>query len=449
MNINEMKVFDCPCGQIHDTVMDHVDISLGAVGHIPAYLHEKGIQSVFVVADKHTYKAAGELLVQNLTNSSIDTDLYVIPGEGEVVPDERVVLGIMIAMKKDYDLIIGVGSGTINDMCKFVSWRLKMNYIICATAPSMDGYASVGAPLMINNLKTTLDCHVPMAIFADVDVLRRAPMNMIHAGLGDILGKYTCLTDWKLSHIINDEYYCQHIVDMVEGYIKKVVDTADQVNTRSPEAIAAIAAITEALIGTGIAMSFVGNSRPASGSEHHISHYWEMKYLMAGKTSALHGIQVEIGTVGIVHLYEELMKMDVDFDKAKAHAAAYDEALWEEKMKELYLVSAPGVIDLEKEVQKNGAEGHAARIAIIEEKWEEIRAMIKDALPTVDHVLGILQSLGAPYKPSQVGIDDKLVSDSIVVAKEVRNRYGLLQLLWDLGLEEEMGDNLAAFYHTI
>ncbi len=446
MNINEMKVFDCPCGMTHDTVMDHVDISLGAVRHIPAYLKEKGIHSVFVVADINTYKAAGHDLENALADGNICTDMYVIPDEGEVVPDERVVLGIMIAMKKDYDLIIGVGSGTINDMCKFISWRLKMDYIICATAPSMDGYASVGAPLMINNLKTTLDCHVPMAIFADVDVLRRAPMNMIHAGLGDILGKYTCLTDWKLSHIINDEYYCQHIVDIVEGYIKMVVETADQVKTRSPEAISAI---TEALVGTGIAMSFVGNSRPASGSEHHISHYWEMKYIMDGKTPALHGIQVEIGTVGIVHLYEELMKMDVDFEKARAHANAYDQAAWDEKMKELYLVSAPGVITLEQEVGKNSAEKHAKRIAIIEEKWDEIHAMVKEALPTIDHVLGILKSLGAPYKPSQVGIDDTLVSDSIVVAKEVRNRYGLLQLLWDLGIEEEMGKNLAEYYHTI
>lgn len=443
MDVNALKIFDCACGKVHDTNMELVEISQGAFTKVPEYLRSKGATSVYVVADQNTYKAAGAALEGILTEAGIGEDTYVIPATGDVVPDEKTIMGVILGMKKDYDLIIAVGSGTINDICKYISFRLNMDYMVCATAPSMDGFASIGSALMLNNLKTTVDCHVPKAIFADVDVLKEAPMDMITAGLGDILGKYTCLCDWKLSSIINGEYYCDAIVKMVQGYIKKVVETADQVKTRSPEAIAAI---TEALIGTGIAMSFVGNSRPASGSEHHISHYWEMKFLFEGRKPAFHGTKVAIGTVAIIRLYEMLMDKEIDFAKAKEVVAAYDEDQWAEKMTRLYGVSAPGVIALEKEVQKNSKEKHAERIQVIEEKWPEIKAMVQEALPDTSYIENILFKLGAPYNPEQVGVGSDMVADSIIVAKEVRNRYGLLQLLWDLGIAEEMGEKIADYF---
>ena len=83
-------------------------------------------------------------------------------------------------------------------MCKFISYKLSLNYGIAATAPSMDGFASVGAALITDNLKTTYDCHVPTAIFGDLDVLANAPLDMIKAGLGDIVGSITVWLTGKL-----------------------------------------------------------------------------------------------------------------------------------------------------------------------------------------------------------------------------------------------------------
>jgi glycerol-1-phosphate dehydrogenase [NAD(P)+] len=445
MNIKEMTIHNCACGKEHLTDMEHVDISQGAIKNIPDYLRSIDAKNVYVVADRNTYDAAGKQLEERLKTEGIEHDCYVIPDENEVVPNETTIVGILIGMKKKYDLIIAVGTGTINDICKFISSRMNMDYIICATAPSMDGFASIGAALMINNLKTTIDSHVPKAIFADIDVLKEAPMIMIQAGLGDIIGKYTCLCDWKLSSMINGEYYCEKIVSIVKQYINKVVETAPQVPSRSPEAIAAI---TEALVGTGIAMSFVGNSRPASGSEHHISHYWEMKFLFEHRTPALHGIKVGIGTVAILRLYEMLTEQEIDFESAKASIAAFDTEKWKEKIRESYGVSADGIIALEEAVQKNSKTAHAKRIQIIEEKWPDIIAMIKQELPSVAFVTSILEEIGAPTNPAQVGVEPSLVADSIVVAKEVRNRYGLLQLLWDLGISDEMGNRIAQYFQA-
>ena len=306
----------------------------------------------------------------------------------------------------------------------------------------MDGFASTGAPLITNHLKTTYTTHSPQAIIGDLDILCKAPMNMITAGLGDILGKYTCLTDWKISHIINEEYYCETIAQMVEVSIRKVVDNIGLVKTRDPKVIANI---MEALVLTGIAMSFVGNSRPASGSEHHISHFWEMKFLFEGRKPVLHGTKVGIGTVAVTYLYSVLKTQKIDFQKARLAAKNFDYKKWEKKIIETYSRAAPGVIELEKKVKKNSAETHAVRIANIEKNWPEI-VKVMDSLPPVSQIEQMLSGLDAPINPAQVGVDYQTVVDSILVAKEVRDRYTLLQLLWDLGIADEMAVKAADYF---
>lgn len=434
--------FFCSCGKNHKTDLDYVEISEGAIKKIPEYIKRNSYKKIFMVADRNTYKAAGEQVENEFKTANIEISKIVL-NEDEVVPNEETIMKIQLAMESNYDLILGVGTGTINDMCKYISYKLKIDYIIVATAPSMDGFASVGAALITNNLKTTYNAHVPTAIIADVDVLAKAPMNMITAGLGDILGKYTCLCDWKIANIVNKEYYCKEIVEMVEKSIKKVVESADKVMLRSKEAISSI---TEALIGTGIAMSFVGNSRPASGSEHHISHYWEMKFLFEERQPVLHGTKVGIGTVAVIKLYEMLLKEKIDFKNSRKVIEKYDPKAWEEKMIQSYGCAANGVIALEAKTNKNSKNLHEKRIKRIEEHWDEITKVIKDSLPNVKVIEDILLSLNAPINPKQVGVDYEMIKDSILVAKEVRDRYTLLQLLWDLGIADNMTEKIANYF---
>ena len=152
-------------------------------------------------------------------------------------------------------------------------------------------------PLIVDHMKTTYEAQVPYAILGDLAIIRNAPMNMIAAGVGDILGKYTCLCDWAVAHMLNGEYHCTAIEQLVRHSIATV--TAGIANAKNRDA-AAISSIMEALIYSGIAMSFAGNSRPASGSEHHLSHYWEMMYLFEGKKPVLHGTKVGIGTIAVL-----------------------------------------------------------------------------------------------------------------------------------------------------
>lgn len=435
------QTFSCSCGTSHSTALKDVEINTGAIRKIPFFMEKYGHKKAFIVCDRNTYNAGGHDVKKVLDDAGIANSIFVYSAE-ELVPDEAAVGDLIVNFDKDADLIIAVGTGTINDTCKYISYQMGLDYFAVATAPSMDGFASTGAPLITHHLKTTYNAHTPEVIIGDLDILCKAPMNMITAGLGDILGKYTCITDWKISRIINEEYYCDTIVKMVEVSIQKVVDNVDLVKTRDPKVIANI---MEALILTGIAMSFVGNSRPASGSEHHISHFWEMKFLFEGRTPVLHGTKVGIGTVAIVYLYNAVKTKEIDFEKAKLTAKNFDYNKWEKMIRDTYNSAAPGVIELEKKVKKNSAETHAVRIARIEKYWPEL-VRVMYSLPPVTKIEGMLSELGAPINPAQVGVDYQTVVDSIIVAKEVRDRYSLLQLLWDLGIVDEMAVKVADYF---
>ena len=224
---------------------------------------------------------------------------------------------LTINMPKDCDLVVAVGTGAINDMTRYFSFKLDRPFYTVATAAPMDGFASSIAAIQVDHLKTTFDAQTPIAIIGDTDILKGAPYRMIAAGLGDLLGKFTCLCDWKLARIITGEHYCENIVELVGSCVKSVLSDADKAKERDPEALGKI---MEGLVLAGVAMSLDGNSRPASGCEHHMSHYWEMMFEQAGKRPVPHGTQVGVGTVLILKLVEHLLRADVDFDAARAVA---------------------------------------------------------------------------------------------------------------------------------
>ena len=144
-------------------------------------------------------------------------------------------------------------------------------------------------------------------------------MPMILAGVGDILGKYTSLCDWQLGRIINGEYYCEAIVGFVRGLIKKCIKSTAGIKNREDEAIQNI---IEGLVLSGIAMGYAGNSRPASGSEHHIAHFWEMMFLLKGKEATLHGERVGVAEIAVLKLYEMLLDKKLDFEKIKSRISS-------------------------------------------------------------------------------------------------------------------------------
>ncbi|KRE83838.1 hypothetical protein ASG89_12020 [Paenibacillus sp. Soil766] len=114
---------------------------------------------------------------------------------GEVAADEQAIVQLMVDTSLTSKELIAVGSGTIHDIVRFVSHRTKRPFLSVPTAPSVDGFASVGAPLIVRGFKKTIPCSAPEAIFADLGLLAAAPQAMIAAGVGDMLGKHKACVD--------------------------------------------------------------------------------------------------------------------------------------------------------------------------------------------------------------------------------------------------------------
>ena len=425
--------FPCTCGRVHHVPIRQVIIAEDALCSLTDILSKAGSRKVFFLYDTTTYSVAGTKIAEIMQNSNIPSSDYIL-AEAEPVPDEKTIGSVLIHFDPDCDMIVSVGSGTINDIGRFISFKLHLPYMVIATAPSMDGFASNVSPLIVNHMKTTYEAKAPVAILGDVNLLKEAPMEMIAAGIGDILGKYTCLCDWEIAHILLEEYHCSTIEQMVRYSIHTVTENMNLVKSRDPKAVKSI---MEALVLSGIAMSFAGNSRPASGSEHHLSHYFEMMFLFQGKKPILHGAKVGIATIAVLKAYEILMEKEINFTKAKEEACQFSMDNWQAKMKETYGAASASVISLEKSVGKNVPEKVISRLDRMEVCWKEMERTIK-RMPSADSIRTILLDLNAPASPTSVGIDRKTFVDGFLAAKELRNRYGLLQILFDLGLGEEI-----------
>ena len=427
--------FVCDCGKEHYAPLRAVRVGSGVLDELPSIIKLMGYQSLYLISDPVTYQIAGERCVHILENAGIPHKITKLTHLGF---DEATLGELTIQMPKDCDLVIAVGTGAINDVTRYFSFKLNRPFFTIATAAPMDGFASSIAAIQTNHLKTTYEAQTPTAIIGDTDILKNAPYPMIAAGLGDLLGKFTCLCDWKLSRVINGEHYCENIVEMVEVCVRKVLSSAEGARDRNPETLGAI---MEGLVLTGVAMSLYGNSRPASGCEHHMSHYWEMMFEQAGKRPAPHGIQVGVGTVLILKLVEALRTYEVDFAAARVFAQQYDQSSWEAEIREAYGPAAHGVIEMELSSGKNAVDSHLVRIDVMEQHWDEILAMLS-ALPSSNHVMSLLSSLEAPCLPNQIGIDAIMLKNTFLYCKEVRNRYTILQMIWDLGLLDHLSNKV-------
>ena len=437
--------FSCSCGREHSTCFSRMILEEDALEKLPALLKELGFQNPYLLCDTNTYEACGRTVSEILNAADIHYSIKILesPAVGDLPADEEAFGKVCMAFPKDADLVISIGSGTINDLGRYLSYITGLEFILVLTAPSMDGCVSGVAPLIQNHIKITFPAHAPLAMVGDLKILSQAPMKMLSAGVGDILGKYNCLTDWKLSAIVNDEYYCETIEQIMRSAIDKTMLAAKNLKERRPEDIRTL---TEGLVLSGMAMDFAGSSRPASGAEHHLSHFFEMMFLFDGIPAVLHGTKVGIGTVMALRMYNELAKMEKpDFAKLRETVSERpDPAAWEAEMKRVYREGAPMIIDLERKARRNSPENLLRRLNAIEAHWEEIHALAQ-AVPRAEEIAQVLESLGAPTKAEQVGVDPAYIADGILFAKELRDRYTILQLLWDIDRLEEMKEVLTQY----
>lgn len=324
-----MIEFECNCDQKrHSAPVDFVEISNGAIDKIPEILGK--FNKIYMICDNNTYRAAGERVEKILSDCGKLFSKLIIDEEN-VLPNEYTIGKILLNVvdhgrKSDInkfsplpDFFLAVGSGTINDCTRVVSYRLGIPYGVCATAPSMDGYLSAGSPIVHDRTKSTVQCTTPRYLIADLDILKDAPIDMLYAGIGDMFGKYTGMIDWELARDFTGEYYCEKIANDVMVATNKCLENGYKIKDREPECIKNI---MEGFMVTGLGMAYTGNSRPASGSEHIIAHSWELFDILDGKKPNFHGLEVCEATILVGIMYKMLLEETED-EKLKALITKY------------------------------------------------------------------------------------------------------------------------------
>ncbi len=408
-----LKIIDsfragCDCGKPHETAIRDIRIAPGLVGRVGDILTENHFpKNLLLVADKNTLKAA-DGIADSLTEYKVEYKIYDnlrVAEMHHVEELEGLIQGKDIA-------ILSVGTGSVNDPCRLAAARQDKPLCVFATAPSMDGFASYGAPIVANGFKSSFDAKSPEVIIGDTKILAAAPRELKSAGFGDMVAKYIGLVDWQISALLTGEYYCQRIAALTRDAIDELMSLADKV-TVDDEYTAG--KIFEALLKTGVGMSFAQNSRPASGSEHIISHLMECVELRDNIIPNLHGEDVGVCTLEMLRYYNTLAQLpEIDTEK---ESVDWDEIFdfYGEMAEDVRKLNFPDNIIDGVDPEK------------LQSCWPKIVDIIH-SVPSYEECKNAMLKAGCKITIEDIGKSKKLFCDCVKYSPYMRKRLTLLRM---------------------
>ncbi|MBQ8342394.1 MAG: iron-containing alcohol dehydrogenase [Clostridia bacterium] len=408
----------CPCGREHTVDTKVVEIGRGVAARTGAILSDAGFgKRLLVVADDNTARVA-RAVFDSLAASGfelkklIHSNLLYARAEG---------VAEVLALCGDVDGILSVGTGSLNDICRVAAQKTGLRFAIFATAPSMDGFAADLAPIIENNFKTSWKGVQPDVILADTAILAKAPTELKAAGFGDMVAKYLGIFDWRVANLLLGEHYCAAIADLTMESVRRMLSLADKVTGEDEEAAGSI---MESLVLSGHAMKLAASSRPASGAEHAVSHYWECHKLSRGLWPEFHGKKVGVATVLMNRIYKNVAKR---VEKITPKPVVIDR-------ERVYAAFTPAQIP---DVEKINAFAFPDKVdpALLAEKWPEIRAIALDFLPDDAELLDLMHRAGAVTEPADVHVDAALLEQGLRYHPYMKSRLLLTHLFPMMGLD--------------
>lgn len=424
---------ECGCGRTHRVDLKQAVIRAGALEVLPDLAREVGSGlRTGVVFDRVTREIAGSRVAKMIrTDGHRVREVTVPDGAGDRPHADEARLRRVQENLDGCDLAVSVGAGTINDLTKLASFRLGIPYISVATAPSMNGYTSAIAAVLIRGVKRTVDCHQPMAVVADLDILQRAPLHLSRSGLGDLESKPTATGDFRLGGMLRGAYYCPAPEQVVMAAEANAAEAAFALEEGDPEAVTAL---TEALILSGISMKLAGSSSTASGGEHLISHYWDMTAAIEGRVEGWHGAQVGVATIVTATLYEHLRRIspdDIDIERIIALRPSRDD---QERV--IDSVHGPFADEVKQEWFAKQLDDDDLRASLrrAKERWHTIWHELDGVLRPARRVRDILRAAGAPTRVTDLGLTPGHLRAAFSAAPRIRNRYTVLDFAHELGL---------------
>lgn len=399
---------DCSCGRRHETTVKDVRIESGLVNRVGEILKENNFpKSILLVADKNTLNAACGI-EESLKDFNTEYKIY----ENLRVATMELVEELESLISEKNTAILSVGTGSVNDICRLAAARQNKLLCIFATAPSMDGFASYSAPIVRDGFKSSYAAKSPEVIIGDTKILASAPKELKSAGFGDMVAKYVGLIDWKISSLLTGEYYCEKIASLTRSAVDELIDMADKV-TENDEYTAG--KIFEALLKTGIGMSFSQNSRPASGSEHIVAHLIECVELRDDIVPNYHGDDIGVCTLAMLKFYNALA--DCENVRTQTESVCWEKVydFYGDMASEVKKLNFPENVidDVDKDVLKN--------------RWEEIVKIIH-SVPDYEACKKAMEKAGCKITVDDIGKSKELFENCVKYSPYMRKRLTLLRL---------------------
>ena len=421
---------DCPCD--HARPNQDIYVGKGLIPRLPEYIARRGLGThCVVVCDENTFKVAGEQVYQVLKNAGYDAILLKFVRDGELVPDERTIGELLLTIQPETEFLVAVGSGSITDTCRVNAARCKLPFVSVGTAPSMDGYTSVVAPLILRGTKIHRAGPCPEIIVCDLQVLATAPLDMVRSGVGDVLGKYIAIADWQIGSVINDEPYCPTCGEIVLNAVGSLIDNIDEIRSRTEKGMQVL---IEGLLLAGITIMIVGHTRAVASVEHNVGHFVEMKMLERYGKAPSHGATVGAATLMVYPAFKRFANEDISgidpkkrFPMPVEERQAFMRDTWGVEGGETIMAENPGDFLTTEELRR--------RVRRAKERFGDIKKIIDD-MPAYDEIYAAMERLGAKMTLAELGVDPDVVNTAMHCAKDYRTRYSLFKTLDELGLLE-------------
>lgn len=392
--------------------------------------------SAFLVADENTFRACGARVLAIFAENGIRCcKPLLFDGKNPITASYENLLIVRNALDScgENAIAVAVGSGTINDLCKRASFELSRPYFSVSTAASVDGYASFGAPITKDGFKKTWPCDAPKVVLADVDVLANAPTFLSSSGYADLLAKVPSGADWILASAVGLDPIVSSVWETTQNPLRDLVANPDGIQKNDPDCL------NRLFIGlavTGFAMQATHSSRPASGAEHLFSHFWEMKEIRRPNGShPTHGDKVGMGAIITTKLFEQFFSepfAECDIEKVLDSYPS-----WENREEMIRTVMPGGVvleeallISKQKHLSKSELE---KRLLFIAQNYHSLKEQILRQLIPSDDLVQMLKAAGCPTNPAEIGLSFQDVVDGTLGAQMIRNRYTILDLLFETG----------------
>ncbi len=414
--------FECTCGRTHVITPEAVIFSEDAISHMPERCARitDGRQCV-VIDDARTREVAGDDVAAVMADAGWAVRRLMLedpgPGKDPICDDtthERLLPDV-----RGVSLVLSVGSGVINDLGKWLANDLVVPFVTFATAASMNGYTSANVAPKIAGVKSLVRARPPAVAFSRPRIIAAAPHEMTVSGLGDVLAKSVSSADWYLNHFLFGDYYCERSVGLVAEIEPLYVNEPEAIRDGQEDAIAAM---FDALMLTGVAMTMAGTSAPASGGEHLISHALDMFSSVDGHPHDFHGRQVGVGTVLTAELYRRVL--EVESPDLVDRSISVERERWG---------SLADAVD-EKFAGKQDRL-RLARARLREgDTWDRLRSQLGPLLRAPEEIHGCLEAAGGATKAEHIKCDGERLHAAFVHGCEIRSRFTILDLAYLLGL---------------